>query len=235
LAGYRAPPAMKWTAGLTLLSALQTGAVQLQANEAGSKRTISQVVELLKTMLENSAKAADNDRSLFVKYKCYCDTNEQEKKDAIKKAEKAIELLTNEVDELLGANSELSQEVAKLKADMDKNEQMQADAVALRGKEKDAFDLEEADLDAAVKQLGNAISALAAIGADQSMASAAHENFMAGYKDKKGMLLRLRTSVNQALLAAGSVLKPAQRKQVQTFLQANAPSPRPTSRSLARW
>jgi hypothetical protein len=48
-------------------------------------RTITQVVKLLQGMLEKSKKEGDEERKIYAKFKCYCDTSEAEKTASIKK------------------------------------------------------------------------------------------------------------------------------------------------------
>merc|ERR1712194_115960 len=100
----------------------------------------------------------------------------------------------------------------------DTNKQVRDTADTLRGKEKTAFEAEETDLTTAIGQLGDAIEALSGIGADQTMASEAHTKFMAGYEDKAG-LISLHKTVNTALVAASSMVGPAQLQEVDAFLQ----------------
>jgi len=184
------------------------------------EKPVSKVVKMLKDMLDKSKTEGDEEQKLYGKFKCYCDDNEKEKKKSIRDLNKELGLLKNDIEALQGSNGELSLQVAKLKADITENEMTTKEAKAVREDEAKAYEKTEKDLKEAIDQLGKAIDVLSAIGADQNLQSnAEHEKFMAGY-GKEESLLKLKTSVNQALLAASSVLRPAERSRIEFFLQA---------------
>merc|ERR1719359_2712119 len=142
------------------------------ANE-GEDRTITKVVKLLQGMLEKSQKEGDEERVIYAKFKCYCDTNEAEKKASIKELTEQIELLGSQIAETQGDTGGLSSECADLKAKMAENKQARDDATALRKKENKAFEAEKADLTQAIKQMKDAIDVLTKVGADQTSATGA--------------------------------------------------------------
>jgi hypothetical protein len=181
-------------------------------------RTITQVVKLLQSMLEKSKQEADDERTLFAKFKCYCDKNDEEKTTSIADLTKEIGLLESEIESLQGTNGKLAIETAKLQQEMDANEAAQEEAVAMRKKAKEDFEATETDLKAAMDQMGLAIETLSAIGADQSLqASAQHDKFMAGYKPNA--LVKLQATVQKALVDANAFLTPEQRKKYESLLQ----------------
>lgn len=186
-------------------------------------RAVSQVVTLLEDMLKKSRTEGKEERDLYADFKCYCDDNEKSNTETLATAEKNIALLENDIQGLLGSNSELSQEVAALKADMQKNQLARSEAQTLRDNENAAYLLEKADLEAAIAQLGKAVDALAAIGGDQALASAAHDKFMAGFDPEKNktevLLAGLSTSLNKAMIAAGSRMEPQKKGQFEVLLQ----------------
>ena len=59
----------------------------------------------------------------FAKFKCYCDTTTAEKKKAIEETSAAIEAAEAQLKDLRAMNTKLSQEVAKLEADMAANQE----------------------------------------------------------------------------------------------------------------
>jgi len=182
-------------------------------------RTISKVVKLLQKMLEDSKKEAEEERKLYAKFKCYCDENEAEKKESIKALTKQIGLLEAQIEELLSENEVLSSESAQLQAKMDANEQLRKTATAMREDEKKAFEQAVEDMTKGIEQMGQAIDILVAIGADQSLAaSAGHQQFMAGYKGS--LLMKLRTNIKAALLAADTFVKPDDRSKLESLLQS---------------
>ena len=106
-------------------------------------RTITQVVKLLQSMLDKSKQEADDERTLFAKFKCYCDKNDEEKTTSIADLTKEIGLLENEIESLQGVNGKLAVETAKLQQEMDANEAAQEEAVAMRKKAKEDFEAAE--------------------------------------------------------------------------------------------
>ena len=77
-------------------------------------RTITQVVKLLQGMLEKSKKEGDEERKIYAKFKCYCDTSEAEETASIKKETENIGLLESKIEELQGDTGGLSSECADL-------------------------------------------------------------------------------------------------------------------------
>ena len=102
--------------------------------------TISEVVSLLQEMLDKSKADGKNDRELYAKFKCFCDTTTDEKTKAIADAQEQIETLNALLADLRGQNEKLSMEVAHLQQSMDENEAAREEATELREKEKEDFE-----------------------------------------------------------------------------------------------
>jgi len=186
-------------------------------------RVITKVVKLLQDMLKNSKAEADEERVAYAKYKCYCDTNEAEKKEEIKTLTQTIGLLESQIEALKAATGLLSEEVAKLDADIAANKASTEAAIALREKENKAFVAFSEDMTSAIEDMKNAIDTLAEVGADQTMAQAAqgHTQYMAGFKG--GSLLKLQATVKKALEASSVALDGLDNQKmarVNSFLQA---------------
>merc|ERR1719506_2205031 len=181
-------------------------------------RTITKVVKLLQGMLDKSKKEGDEERVIYAKFKCYCDTSEAEKTASIKKETEAIGLLESKIEELQGDTGGLSSECADLKAKMADNKQARSDATTLREKENKAFKAEKADLEQAIKQMKAALEVLSAVGADQTKSTGAdNKQFMAG---KGASMLSLQAEVEHALNAASALMSPDQKATATSFLQA---------------
>jgi len=184
---------------------------------ARDDRTLTKVVKLLQGMVIKSQMEGDADRDAYAKYKCYCDQNEVEKKREIQDLKTQIGVLGNQIEELKGSSGKLSEDVAQLKAQMAENKQTRDEAAALRTKEETLYTATKSDLTRALQQLTDAIAVLTAIGADQNLQAAAdHQKFMAGYTPS---LASLKTTVQTALVAASSFLKPGEMAKVTSFLQ----------------
>lgn len=182
--------------------------------------TITKVVKILQDMLAKSKKEGDEERTIFAKFKCFCDDNEMEKKESIAQLGKDINVLSSKIEELQGSTGGMSSAAAKLRADMMANENARAEAESIREKEHESFVNEEADMEQAIGQMNEAIDTLSEVGADQTLGDSAadHEKMMAGFS-----ALSVNARVKQALSAVSIFLNPQQTKNVQSFLQARAP------------
>merc|ERR1719482_1000753 len=178
------------------------------AEEVQKDRTITKVVKLLQNMLKTSVEEGDEERVIYAKFKCYCDTEEAEKKALIKSLTEQIELLENRIAEIQGSTGGLSEECADLKKRLAENEMAQDEATAIRKKEKKAFDAEEEDLTTAIEQMKEAIKTLAEVGADQTKSVGAdHKQFMAGYGSDGTGLVQKQATVQSALRLASEFMR----------------------------
>merc|ERR1719169_100730 len=110
--------------------------------------------------------------ALFAKFKCYCDTQEEEKNTAIDQITNTINKLESQIEELQAATGKLSMDVAQLQKDMDANEAAREQAEEMRKKQNEAFVADETDMTTAIEQMTEAIDILAKIGADQTAENA---------------------------------------------------------------
>jgi hypothetical protein len=211
-------------------------AVPAAAVSSRGDSTISKVVKLLQEMMDKSKEDGTDDRTVFAKFKCYCDTTTAEKQKAIAETSAAIEAAEAQLNDLRAMNTKLSQEVAKLESDMSANTAAREEATAIRNKEKEDFAKEEADLVTGIDQLDRAVNLLAAVGADQTasgdtdsaqlMAGAASEKAgSTGFMTKSSKLNKrsiqlLAQDMKKALRAASIFLSGKQRAKIQAFLQA---------------
>jgi len=205
---------------LVLALGAQGSNVEINKNVA-KDRVITQVVKLLQDMLTNSKAEGDEEQVAYAKYKCYCDTNEAEKKEEIAKLTETIGLLESKIEGLQASTGLLSEEVAKLDADIASNKEATKAAIALRKKENEAFVTFSEDMTEAIASMKAAIETLAEVGADQTMEKAAqgHTQYMAGFKGAS--MLKLQATVKKALLTAAAFSSDGlQSKKMDSFLQA---------------
>merc|ERR1719181_2376575 len=189
-------------------------------------KTITQVVKLLQEMLDKSKSDGTEDRTIYAKFKCYCDTTDEKKVDSIAAAAMHIEQYTAELDTLKAENARLSSEVATLMKSMDDNEAARTENTKIRDDENAEFLKEEADLVAGISQLDRAIDLLSAVGADQTVTGDVDSALATGgfLKVKstvgKVSLKKLDDTAKAALRAASVFLTGKQRAKLSTFLQA---------------
>merc|ERR1719169_45299 len=197
---------------------------------AGGDKTITQVVTLLQEMLDKSKDDGSSDRTLFGKFKCYCDSSTEKTKASIETTSEDIERMDALIADKSAQNSAYSQEAAKLEADMAANMKGQGEATTTRGKEEEAFEKEEEDLVKGIAQLDQGIDILAAVGADQTvsgdteselrMATDATAAAKAMFMSKKSVVKKLDDHMKEALRAAAVFLDDKQRGMMSSFLQA---------------
>merc|ERR1719478_1843212 len=128
-------------------------AVATASSTTMGDKTITKVVKLLQNMLEKSQAEGDEERKIYAKFKCYCDTSEADKTKNIDANTKLISLLESEIEEKQGSNGEESSKCADLKAAMAENEQKRDEATTIRKKQNKNFAADEADFEQAIDQM----------------------------------------------------------------------------------
>lgn len=122
---------------------------------------IQKVVSLVKDMKAQTEKEAADDLTAFDKYMCWCGTVKKEKTAAVEEAQATIASLEAFVEEAAAKEGELKTEIGALGDDIASDTDSLASATALRGKEKEEFQAEEADTKETLDLLGQAIGVLA--------------------------------------------------------------------------
>merc|ERR1719405_181550 len=161
------------------------------ASAKGGDKTVTQVVTLLQEMLDKSKDDGSADRTVFGKFKCYCDSTTEKTKAQIESTSEDIERMDALIADKTAQNTAYSQEAAKLEADMAENQKGQGEATTTRGKEQEA-------LVKGIEQLDKGIDILAAVGAEQTvsgdsdsellMAKDATESAKAMFMSKKSVV-----------------------------------------------
>merc|ERR1719217_733882 len=133
------------------------------AAAASGDKTITQVTRLLNGMLQKSKADGANDRQLFAKFKCYCDSTRANKSAAIANHEATIASLNADIEDRTAQSERLNEEVAELLKDMSANNGTRSTATTQRTRENLDFEAEEADMIAGITQLERALGLLNAI------------------------------------------------------------------------
>merc|ERR1712045_483706 len=130
-----------------LLFAALFSASALSFDAATAKnRPVSKVITLLKDMLKQLEKEAEEDEEIYDKMACWCETNDKEKTQAIAEAEAKIDDLTTKIEELTAASARLNTEIKNLESEVAKNQEALDQATAIREKQLAEFNAEEKDL-----------------------------------------------------------------------------------------
>ena len=85
--------------------------------QAAKNRPVSKVITLLKDMMKQLEKEAEEDEEIYDTLACWCETNDKEKSKAIADAEARISDLTIKIEELTANSARLSSEIKNLEKD----------------------------------------------------------------------------------------------------------------------
>merc|ERR1719163_296758 len=130
------------------------------AGSAAGDKTITQVTRLLNGMLQKSKADGANDRQLFAKFKCYCDTTKANKSAAIANHEATIASLNADIEDRTAQSERLTEEVGDLTKQLTTNNGTRDTATAQRTRENLDFEAEQADMISGITQLERALSLL---------------------------------------------------------------------------
>jgi len=128
--------------------------------EAAKKGGVGKVITLLKDMLKQLEKEAEEDEEIYDQLACWCETNDKEKTKSIGDAESKIEQLTTSIEDLTAGSSRLTTEVKNLEKEVAKNQEALDQATEIRQKELAEFNAEEKDLLGSIGALKSAVTVL---------------------------------------------------------------------------
>jgi chromosome segregation ATPase len=128
--------------------------------QAAKNRPVTKVVNLLKDMLKQLEKEAEEDEEIYDKLACWCETNDKDKSNAIVDAESKIKDLTSQIEELSASSARLNGEIKNLDAEVAANQDALDQATTIRQKELAEFEAEEKDLMLSIDSLKTAIQVL---------------------------------------------------------------------------
>merc|ERR1719326_2709372 len=103
---------------------------------------IQKVVTLVTEMKAQTIKEGEEDLEAYDKYKCWCETTEAEKTDAIAAAQQKLQELTSFVEEAAAKEGELKTEIAGLEDDIAADKDALASATAMRAEQNAEFETE---------------------------------------------------------------------------------------------
>merc|ERR1719405_290798 len=127
---------------------------------AAKNRPVSKVITLLKDMLKQLEKEAEDDEEIYDKMACWCETNDREKTKSIADAEARISDLTTKIEELTANSARLNTEIKNLEKEVAENQAALDKATAIRQKQLAEFNEEEKDLLGSISALKSAVTVL---------------------------------------------------------------------------
>merc|ERR1719418_501174 len=175
-------------------------------------RPVSKVITLLKDMLKQLEKEAEEDEEIYDKLACWCETNDKEKTKSIADAEARIESLTNMIEELTALSARLNTEIKNLESEVAKNQEALDKATAIREKQLAEFNAEEKDLLESISALKAAITVL----------SKHHGGALVQIPRSHmlGVAATLQFQLNRHASLLEGVLTPKERRTVASFVQS---------------
>merc|ERR550514_2642860 len=134
---------------LVLLFVLAMGSARADAGAMDKAHPVSKVIALMKDMVKQLDKEAEEDEETYETMGCWCETNDKEKTKAITDAEARIEALGTLNEEITGLNEEIA-----------KNTEALDTAAALRTKQLAEFNTDEKDSIGSITSLKSAVTTL---------------------------------------------------------------------------
>merc|ERR1719159_1719458 len=108
-------------------------------------RPVTKVINLLKDMISQMEKEAEEDEEAYEQMSCWCITNDKLKTKSIADAEQSISDLTVAIEGFTAESARLNTEIPNLEGEVEKNEEALDKATTMRRKELAEFNAEEKD------------------------------------------------------------------------------------------
>merc|ERR1719247_4108343 len=118
-----------------LLALLRVGS----ADDDAKNRPVSKVITVLKDMVTQLEKEAEEDEETYEAFACWCTTNDKEKTKSIADGEQAVSDLTSAIEGFTAGSAKLVSEISNLEAEIAKNTEALESATAMRRKEVKEF------------------------------------------------------------------------------------------------
>jgi hypothetical protein len=186
-------------------------------------RPVSKVVTLLKDMITQLEKEAEEDEEVYEAMGCWCETNDKEKTKSISDAEQHIADLTASIEELTSKSAELNTAIKHLDTEVAKNNRALDQATALRTKQLAEFNGEEKDMLQSISALK---SAVVVIGKQNAASAMLQDSNMA-----INIAVMLKDELKRHKSVLGDSLSPEQMRAIKAFgkspdafLQSEAPA-----------
>merc|ERR1740120_107782 len=174
--------------------------------KSAKNRPVSKVITLLKDMLKQLEKEAEEDEEIYDKLACWCEVNDREKTKSIAEAEQRIKELTTTIEETTALSARLSTEIKNLEKEVAEDQESLATATALREKQLAEFNAEEKDNLESISALKAAVTVLG------------KHNGASFIQIPREHAVALRRTVHSDML--NGVIMPSQKKAVLSFLQS---------------
>jgi len=208
-------------AAILLLLACVTQPSVASVQDDAKNRPVSKVITLLKDMVAQLEKEAEEDEEVYETMGCWCTTNDKAKTKSIADAEQAISDLTAAIEEFTASSARLNTEIANLEKEVAKNSQALDTATALRTKELAEFNAEEKESLQTISSLKSAIIALSKHHEAALLQSESSANTMS--------YLKVPVMLQQLVNKHADMFTQAQKRAVGSFVQTATDEQAPAS------
>jgi chromosome segregation ATPase len=178
--------------------------------QAAKNRPVSKVITLLKDMLKQLEKEAEEDEEIYDKMACWCETNDKEKTKSISDAEARISDLTTKIEELTASSARLNTEIKNLEKEVAGNQNALDKATAIRQKQLAEFNEEEKDLLGSISALKSAVTVLSK---HNSLLQMPRSHLV-------GVAATVQNEMQKHASLLAGVLSHKEKKMVSSFIQA---------------
>merc|ERR1719456_2055453 len=178
--------------------------------DAAKNRPVSKVITLLKDMLKQLEKEAEEDEEIYDKMACWCETNDKEKTKSIADAEARISDLTTKIEELTANSARLNTEIKNLEKEVAENQAALDKATAIRQKQLAEFNEEEKDLLESISALKAAVTVLSK---HNSLIQMPRSHLV-------GVAATVQNEMQKHASLLNGVLTHSERRAVSSFIQA---------------
>jgi len=178
--------------------------------QAAKNRPVSKVITLLKDMLKQLEKEAEEDEEIYDKMACWCETNDKEKTKSISDAEARISDLTTKIEELTANSARLNTEIKNLEKEVAGNQNALDKATAIRQKQLAEFNEEEKDLLGSISALKSAVTVLSK---HNSLLQMPRSHLV-------GVAATVQNEMQKHASLLAGVLSHKEKKMVSSFIQA---------------
>jgi chromosome segregation ATPase len=178
--------------------------------QAAKNRPVSKVITLLKDMLKQLEKEAEEDEEVYDQLACWCETNDKEKSKSIADAEARISDLTTQIEGLTASSARLNTEIKNLEKEVAQNQAALDKATAIRQKELAEFNAEEKDALEAISALKSAVTVLSK-----------HNSFLQiPHSHIEGIAATVQNQMQKHASLFAGVLTHKERKAISSFIQS---------------
>merc|ERR1719191_1617849 len=192
-------------------------------NDADAKnRPVSKVIGMLKDMISQMEKEAEEDEDVYEAMGCWCETNDKAKTKAIADGETAINRLTAAIEDHTANSARLNTEISNLEKEVAKNSDALDKATALRKKELAEFNAEEKEMLGTISSLKSAVIALSK---HHSASLIQTETSAAATIEQAQVIVAVKHALQKHADLVKQTLTPKQQNKMHAFVQSSHKAP----------